>query len=188
MVKPDSLRFDENGLLIYFPSRRVNSGESVPIWIVFETTPLLYSTLFRGWLLDTGRNLPQPLAAGDVGAEIGTNSLLVFGSLGQSLSRFELSSGAVTPNGDARNDAVEIDYDLVFIVEGASVELAIYDLAGRQVRKLFSGMRSAGRFTAVWDGADDGGARVAPGHYICAISVKTQNRTFERTKLLAVVY
>jgi hypothetical protein len=187
-VEPDSLHFDEDGLRVYFPSRRVNPGDRVPIWITFETTPLLYSTFFRGWLLDTKGDLPQPLSAGDVGPEIGTNSLLIFGSFGQSLGRFELSSGAVTPNGDGVNDAVDILYDLVFLVEEAGVTLNIFDLSGRPVRELFAGSRPAGRFAEPWNGADDGGKLVPPGNYICAISVETQNRTFEKLKVLAVVY
>lgn len=187
-IEPDSVRIDDVGLRVYFPSRRIGGGDSVPIWVAFETTPLLFSTLFRGWLLDTGGDLPQPLDAGDVGPEIGTGSLLLFGSLGKALSRFELSSPLVTPNGDGRNDAVDIDYDLVFLVEEARVKLLIHDLSGRRVKELSAGRQSSGRFTKVWNGRDDGDDLVPPGNYIITISVETQERTLERSKLIAVAY
>ena len=186
-LEPDSLAIDDDGLRVYFPSRRAAAGDSVAVWVTFETTPLLYSTLFSGWLLDTSGDLPQPLEAGDVGPQISTNSLLVFGSLGTPLSGFELSTDVVTPNDDGRNDVVAVGYDIIFLVGPAQVEVAIWDLAGHRVRTLFSGRRASGRYSDPWDGTD-GQDAVAPGHYICTVSVETQNRTFQRARLLAVAY
>jgi hypothetical protein len=45
------------------------------------------------------------------------------------------------------------------------VELTIYDVSGRRVRALVSGMQPAGVHTAVWDGRNDGGRQVAAGVY-----------------------
>jgi hypothetical protein len=48
---------------------------------------------------------------------------------------------------------------------GSAVDLSIYDVTGRLVRRLVNGPHDRGRFTVEWDGRDDGGARVASGVY-----------------------
>jgi glucose/arabinose dehydrogenase len=45
------------------------------------------------------------------------------------------------------------------------VALAVHDLAGRRVRRLFEGEAPAGQSTIEWDGRDDGGAPAGPGLY-----------------------
>lgn len=44
-------------------------------------------------------------------------------------------------------------------------ELKVFDPAGRAVRRLDSGFRSAGTRSVSWDGRDDAGRKVAPGIY-----------------------
>jgi len=48
---------------------------------------------------------------------------------------------------------------------GGNVEIAVFDVTGRQTTLLASGHRDAGRYTVVWDGCDDSGRRVASGVY-----------------------
>ena len=45
------------------------------------------------------------------------------------------------------------------------VDLAVYDVSGRLVRRLEDGVRGAGRTELVWDGRDDAGRAVAAGVY-----------------------
>jgi hypothetical protein len=45
------------------------------------------------------------------------------------------------------------------------VELAVYDVRGRLVRRLVDGERPAGTTEVDWDGRDDAGRRVAAGVY-----------------------
>ncbi|MEO6596854.1 MAG: FlgD immunoglobulin-like domain containing protein, partial [Planctomycetota bacterium] len=49
--------------------------------------------------------------------------------------------------------------------DGATVDIAVYDVAGRQIRKLASGVKAAGRHTATWDGRNDSGAKANRGVY-----------------------
>jgi subtilisin family serine protease len=49
------------------------------------------------------------------------------------------------------------------------VELAIFDVAGRCVRLLQHGLSPAGAAALRWDGADDGGRRVAAGTYFARL-------------------
>jgi len=187
LVDPDSVVIEEGALSVYFPSHRVGAGQSIAVWVRFDTTPLFYSTLFRGWLLDTSGDLPQPLTAGDAGHAVGTNSLLVFGSLGKALGRFDLSTPVVTPNGDGRNDTVDIEYDLVYLVGAAEVSVAIYDLSGRLMRRLAAADQAAGSYHVAWDGTA-AGRIVPPGNYICRIEVIAQDASFDRSVSLVVAY
>jgi hypothetical protein len=50
--------------------------------------------------------------------------------------------------------------------QAATVELAVFDIAGRRVRTLLRGAAAAGEHDAPWDGLDDAGRRVAPGVYL----------------------
>ncbi len=49
--------------------------------------------------------------------------------------------------------------------EASHVHLRIYDVTGREIRTLASGVFAAGEHTAAWDGADNDGTRVASGVY-----------------------
>ncbi len=50
-----------------------------------------------------------------------------------------------------------------------TVELAIYSVEGRLVRRLVHGTREPGRHAAVWDGRDDTGRPTAPGVYLARL-------------------
>ena len=49
--------------------------------------------------------------------------------------------------------------------DAAGVEITVYDVAGRQIRKLVGGEQTAGVHTATWDGKNDQGAQVQRGVY-----------------------
>jgi hypothetical protein len=49
---------------------------------------------------------------------------------------------------------------------GARTEVAVFDLAGRVVRRVLDAQFAAGPHEVAWDGRDAGGARVAPGVYV----------------------
>ena len=46
-----------------------------------------------------------------------------------------------------------------------SVEVGVFNVAGRLVKTLASGSQAAGTYTVTWDGSDDSGVRMAPGVY-----------------------
>jgi hypothetical protein len=62
---------------------------------------------------------------------------------------------------------------------GGSIEVAVFDVLGRRMRKL--GGQGDGSVYVVWDGMDEEGRRAAPGLYFAAISVKER---FTVTKLI----
>ncbi len=63
----------------------------------------------------------------------------------------------------------------------ARVDLSVFDVLGRRVRRLAEGNQGAGQKIAVWNGRDDRGQRVASGLYLVRLQLGT--RTF-RTSLL----
>jgi hypothetical protein len=64
-----------------------------------------------------------------------------------------------------------------------TVNLRVYDLAGRLVRTLASGTKPAGRYVAAWDGHDDRGMAVRSGIYFVRGQVGTQTRRTQVTLL-----
>jgi hypothetical protein len=67
------------------------------------------------------------------------------------------------------------------LAETGSIELAIYDVGGRLVRVMESGMQSAGRHEATWDGQDNAGRAVPTGTYFCRLSTQHGSQTRKLT-------
>jgi len=72
--------------------------------------------------------------------------------------------------------ATEIEFGLP---RAATVSLAVFDVAGRCVRTLASGLVPAGVHVVAWDGRDAGGAAAAPGVYYCRLAA--DGRVLSRT-------
>lgn len=57
------------------------------------------------------------------------------------------------------------------------VSLAVFDVAGRQVRTLVGERLAAGEHAITWNGADDAGRRAGSGVYLCRLVAGRENRT-----------
>lgn len=68
------------------------------------------------------------------------------------------------------NPRTEIRFSLA---QAGPVQVVIYDVSGRRVRTVVSGVRSAGSNSAWWDGTDDGGHRVSAGVYWSKLTAGT---------------
>jgi hypothetical protein len=90
----------------------------------------------------------------------------------------ELSLAAPVPNpmrGPTR---------LAFTLPRATtVRLAVYDIAGRRVRSLIDGERSAGTHSAEWNGRSERGERLEAGVYIIRLQAEGRSLT-QRVALL----
>jgi hypothetical protein len=87
---------------------------------------------------------------------------------------FELTS--VTPN--PAHGPVRVDFS---VAREGLVDLSVWDLQGRRVTSLVSGVQSAGRYHAVWDGVA-GGQRVPAGIYF----VRYQGGGLQFTKRIVI--
>ena len=63
------------------------------------------------------------------------------------------------------------------------IELGVYDLEGRLVRRLESGNFAACTHDATWQGDDDHGAAAASGTYFCRLRAEGQDLTRKMTLL-----
>jgi len=79
------------------------------------------------------------------------------------------------------NPATNIEFELP---ARASVEVVVYDVSGRRVRKLLHEWRSGGQHRVTWDGRDDAGLPVSRGVYLCRFSTDTG---FAETKKMTLV-
>ena len=58
----------------------------------------------------------------------------------------------------------------------SDVQIAIYDILGRQVRKFAVGMQTAGSHNILWDGSNSFGKRVANGVYFCRLQTEDESQ------------
>ena len=190
-IQPDSVRVDDTGLRVYFPSRRISTGEDVRLRITFRSQALLFATQFTGQLLDTTGSLPQRIAEGDATREVGTDSQeVIFLASGESvLQSFSVSPPVITPNGDGINDSSVFSFVLIHLVQPVAAELLVYDLSGRLIKNVLSAALTAGRYTQWhWDGTNNAGDLVPPGTYIARASIEAAADEVNRMRLIHVAY
>ena len=126
-----------------------------------------------------------PLAEGR-----GMTVLAPFG--GGLLGQVEVAPNPFTPNGDGVNDLVEFTFPVFKIQGQKAMQLEVYTLEGRLVRRLEElAIHAAGLQRLVWDGRDDGGQLLPPGLYICRVGMEVDAENVERplvAKLVSSVY
>ena len=66
---------------------------------------------------------------------------------------------------------------------GQKVDLAVYDVTGRLVRRLVDEVRNPGTYTQAWDGRNAGGKAVPSGVYFYRLVVAGEERTVRTIRL-----
>ncbi|MSR83233.1 MAG: hypothetical protein EXS58_09970 [Candidatus Latescibacteria bacterium] len=194
-VDPDSVAVSDTDLQVFFTRNKVDTSHAVPLRVLFEGAVVIFNTIFSGRVWDTqSGQSDQPVLEGDANFAVSTNTLrvaLTRESVGDILRKVELNAGeqaVFTPNGDGANDQLHLDYTITQLTEPRRVEIGIFDLSGRQVRRLVDEKRIGGIYREVWDGADEGGARVPPGVYVVLIRVDSGIGSFAQTRSIGVAY
>ncbi|MBN2414378.1 T9SS type A sorting domain-containing protein, partial [bacterium] len=77
------------------------------------------------------------------------------------------------------NPVTTIEFDLK---QQADITVAVYDVRGRLIQTLLSGVRAAGSHRVVWDGRDLNGTAVSSGVYI--YQLKTGDAVLSRKMML----
>jgi hypothetical protein len=166
------------------------------IEVEFDVHVVLYGTQFQGWVFDSESNgVKQLIDPGDANVDFPGNSLGVrTDELGSNpLAQVRIAPNPFTPNGDGINDAAEFRFQLYDVSVQRELTIDIYDLAGRRVRQLerFSvirGLFDQGADVPMWDGRDDAGQQMAPGHYIYRISLDTDEKIGNRVGTISLAY
>jgi hypothetical protein len=63
--------------------------------------------------------------------------------------------------------------------EAGFADVSVFDVSGKRVATLLSGLRRAGRATVEWNGLDDRGNAVGSGIYFCRLTAGGQTRTIK---------
>ena len=173
-------------------------------WVLkihFATRVLAYSTTYGGRALlldgegfqDVKEGNVAFLGPGDNDKRSGVTVLSPSVTRGSLIRNFAVDR-ALSPNGDGRNEEVEVSYELVAVVGQAEIRVEVFDLAGRRVRRLFdgegeNGAYNGGRFPQlIWNGKDGTGQTVAPGVYLVRLEAAGDARSSAEVRPVAVVY
>ena len=185
----------DDGFAVRFP---MVAEDGVQVRIRFRTNVLTYSTNFTAsaqlssepgaaQTIDPGN--ATFLGEGDEDAFSGTTVLSPEVLKGELLGQMAIAPNPFTPNGDGINDRAVVQYNLLSLSTPRPVEVVVYDLSGKRIRRLFDGLEANGRYIdKVWDGRDDGGQAVPPGLYIARISVTGDSGTAEQSQVVGVAY
>ena len=184
-------RQDARGFEVSLPRiDRARAGELVEV--DFRAEVFAFNTVFSGRVSDSERpfEVAQPVTPGDAdllseaaGLQVQLDSLgdRVIGSL-------DLGGGVLTPNGDGINDALSIEYDLLYLVEAIEIEIEVHDLSGRRVATLPNADTASGRFAVAWDGRTESGALLPTGLYILRLTARTDRGAENVQRLVSVAY
>ena len=175
-----------DGFEVFFDP--VQEANNQPLRVTFKLRLLEHNTPVNAWLLGAGDVPPHPIAVGDASSAVGTGTINIFTLDSRPKIETKLLTTIVTPNGDAVNDAVDIDFVLAQFAGDLAVDIGVFDLSGVEVRRLVSGVRSAGAYREAWDGKGENGTVVPPGIYIIRFSIKADAEALETAKLIGVAY
>ncbi|MDP6702104.1 MAG: FlgD immunoglobulin-like domain containing protein, partial [Candidatus Latescibacteria bacterium] len=147
-------------------------------------------TEFRGEVADSQSDaFPQRVIFGDAAEQATDNTLVVSARIDDQLfTGVKFSSGIITPNGDGINDQLALDYILLKATDEVGVQVIIYDLGGREVRRLYDSLDRSGPNQVVWNGRDDDNATVPPGLYLIRLEADTDAGAAMQMRSVAVVY
>ena len=123
-----------------------------------------------------------------VGTPIAENLSVAVPISKELLANVAVNSPVFTPNGDGANDRVLIQYDITNIARPSPVKVSIFDLSGRLVRALVDSEAISGRFAQPWDGRDDDGVYVPPGHYAFSVSLQAGTGQVRKIGVVGVAY
>jgi len=117
---------------------------------------------------------------------------------GPLLSKVDLSSSVISPNGDRNNDGTVVEFTLARVSAPQTIDISILDLSGRVVRsikpKLIGGeyrnypANLAHSAPGYWDGKDDENNTVPPGIYLVRLTAKFDRGDETRLRPVAVAY
>ncbi len=176
-------------LAIQLAQDRVSQSGQL-LHIRFDALVTVYGTTFFAKVFDSKKDeLGQDVVPGDATPEAESNRISIQGRLRSELVLdLEVNPPTFTPNGDGINDELQISYILLRALQQVPVDVSVYDLSGRLVRKLQSGGAVNGPQGLRWDGRDASGKTVPPGLYLLRVSIDTDTGSEDQTLAVGVAY
>jgi hypothetical protein len=176
-------------LQVAFPNNRITrSGQAIDVR--FTSLMTISGTEFRGEVADSQSDaFPQRIIFGNANEEAVDNTLVVSARIDNKLfTGVDFSSDIITPNGDGINDQIALKYVLLKATDPVGVQVIIYDLSGREVRRLYNARDSSGPNQVAWDGRADDNTTVPPGLYLIRLEANTDAGDATQMRSVAVVY
>ena len=176
-------------LQVAFPNNRITrSGQAIDVR--FTSLMTISGTEFRGEVADSQSDaFPQRIIFGNANEEAVDNTLVVSARIDNKLfTGVDFSSDIITPNGDGINDQIALKYVLLKATDPVGVQVIIYDLSGREVRRLYDARDSSGPNQVAWDGRADDNTTVPPGLYLIRLEANTDAGDATQMRSVAVVY
>ena len=176
-------------LQVAFPNNRISrSGQAIDVR--FTSLMTISGTEFRGEVADSQSDaFPQRIIFGNANEEAVDNTLVVSARIDNKLfTGVDFSSDIITPNGDGINDQVALKYVLLKATDPVGVQVIIYDLSGREVRRLYNARDRSGPNQVAWDGRADDNTTVPPGLYLIRLEANTDAGDATQMRSVAVVY
>ena len=118
----------------------------------------------------------QRVDPGEAVAEVVSNTTTLVGKVasGPLVQAVSVEPAVFTPNGDGINDEASFRFTVVKVGDDSPVEVLIYDLQGRLIRRLVEQRAlSTGAYGIAWDGRDGQGVVAPPGVYLARLRVDT---------------
>ena len=118
----------------------------------------------------------QRVDPGEAVEAIASNTTTLVGTVasGPLVQAVSVVPSVFTPNGDGINDEASFRFTVVKVGDDSPVEVLIYDLQGRLVRRLVERRAlSTGSYGVAWDGRNEQGEVAPPGVYLARLRVDT---------------
>ncbi len=161
------------------------------IEVEFSARVLRFGAEFSGWVYDSREpELKQTIRPGNATIRFIGDVLSVRTPAGGDLvQQLEILPRAFTPNGDGVNDEASISFNLRDLTDQRPVDVRIWTLDGRSVRRLIAAAPTAsGHFTRRWDGRDDAGLLAPPGVYIVQVELHSDEGRKTAAGTLSLAY
>ena len=167
------------------------SDSGVLVQVDFDAQVLRYGSTFEGtvWVSDRDPLTPQRVNPGDATEEYEGNRVSVATSVrGEELLRVGIQPSVVTPNGDGVNDTALLTFEIFEVIGEPAVQVDIFDIAGRRVRRIQESPAGVGRYERPFDGRGDDTALLPPGLYLARVSLSTDQAGTEHLEVIHIAY
>jgi gliding motility-associated-like protein len=187
LVAYTSSTMADGGRLVRFP--RIQRDQTL-LEVDLSARVFRYGTPFNGSVLDSEADeVPLRITAGDAAAEINSDELSVRIELNDKLlSDVQVQPNPFTPNGDGHNDELNVSFSLLRLTTATPVTLRIFDLAGRQVRRIDSNLEGSRAAQLQWDGRNNQQVLQPPGLYVFRLAIESDGGTQERVGHISMAY